>query len=127
MNDERETNRAGSYALHLKILVYWFPPEDGYEVAPHWLIPNTTKDRYITYVIKRLHGLHLLLLLVEVKPPSDFHLDQKREAAITQITKRLDEIGPTNPHPRLYAISAIGKSGEPFMLRKAREARVVSL
>ena len=36
-------------------------------------------------------------------------MDQKREAAITQITKRLDVIGPTNPYPRLYAISAIGK------------------
>jgi len=107
--NDRETDKNNSSALYNKILGYWFPRTDGYDISPHWIIPDSTvtQDRHITYVIQR--PLHAPLLLLEVKPPSDFHLDRKRQAAITQITKRLDVIGPTNPHPRLYAISAIGK------------------
>jgi len=109
LNDDHETVKATFHPLYHNILMYWFPPTDGYAVHPHWVIPDATKDRYISFVVKRpqRHGPPLLLL--EVKPPSHFHLDQKREAAITQITKRLDVIGPTSPHPRLYAISAVGK------------------
>jgi hypothetical protein len=69
--------------------------------------PTVTKDRHVTFVIEG--AWRQPVLLVEVKPPSEFHLDQKREAAITQITERLDVIGPASPHPRLYAISALGK------------------
>ena len=61
----------------------------------------------ITFVIE--HHQHPLLL-VEVKPPSDFQLDSGRAAAIIRVIQRLDEIGPNNRHAdRLYAISAIGK------------------
>lgn len=50
------------------------------------------------------------MLLVEIKPPSDFQLDLGRNVAISQVIQRLDEIGPNNQHTeRLYAISAIGK------------------
>jgi hypothetical protein len=109
LNDDRETVKSNFHAIYMQIFSYWFPPTDGYEVAPHWSIPGATKDRYITLVVKRLQWHEPPLLVLEVKPPSDFHLDQKREAAITQMTKRLDVIGPTNQYPRLYAISAIGK------------------
>jgi len=105
--DDRETNKNNSHALYGKILEYWFPPTDGYQISPHWVIPSAPEDRHISFVIKRLRQPPLLLL--EVKPPSHFHLVKKREAAITQITKRLEMMGPTNPHPQLYAISAIGK------------------
>jgi len=109
LNDDHESVKATFHPLYDNILLYWFPPTDGYEVFPHWVIPRATKDQHISFVIKRLHRQEPPLLLLEVKPPSDFHLDNKRKAAITQITKRLDVIGPTNPHPRLYAISAVGK------------------
>ena len=51
------------------------------------------------------------LLLVEIKPPSKFHWDLGREAAILQVIWCLDNIGPTNVFADwlLYAISAIGK------------------
>ncbi|KAH9072116.1 hypothetical protein EDB83DRAFT_197022 [Lactarius deliciosus] len=49
-------------------------------------------------------------LLLEVKPPCDFHLGLGREVAINQLIEHLDEIEPSNQHTeRLYAISAIGK------------------
>jgi len=109
LNDDHETVKSTFHPLYLNILMYWFPPTDGYEVFPHWVIPRATKDQYISFVIRRLHRQEPPLLLLEVKPASDFHLDHKREAAVTQIAKRLDMIGPTTPHPRLYAISALGK------------------
>jgi hypothetical protein len=109
LDDDHETTKSYSYGLWNQILIYWFPPLAEYDVSPHWIIPDRTitKDRHINFVIQRPQQPPLLLL--EVKPPSDFHVDQKREAAIAQITERLNVIGPTNPHPRLYAISAVGK------------------
>ena len=109
LNDEHETVKAKFHPLYVSILSYWFPPADGYHVSPHWIIEDATEDRHISFVIKVPQEQELPLLLVEVKPPSDFHVDRKREAAITQITDRLDVIGPTNPYPRLYAISVVGK------------------
>ena len=109
LNNEHETVKSEFDELYNNILSYWFPSAEGYQVSPHWVIPGTTEDRHISFVIKLPPWEEPPFLLLEVKPPSDFHLDQKREAAITQITKWLDVIGPTNPHPRLYAISAVGK------------------
>ena len=111
LNDDHATVKSAFDGLYNDILGYWFPLVDGYVVHPHWVIPDSdaTNDRYISFVIKRPPLREPPLLLLEVKPPSHFHVDQKREAAITQITNRLDVIGPTFPHPRLYAISAVGK------------------
>jgi hypothetical protein len=110
LNDDRETGKAMFQALYVDILSHWFPPNEAYDVTPHWDIPGATKDRFISFIIKRmLPADDPPLLILEVKPPSHFHLDQKRKAAISQITKRFDVIGPTNPYPRLYAISAVGK------------------
>jgi hypothetical protein len=96
------------YPLFNKILNYWFPPADGYDVCPQWSLPNarTPNDLTTCYVIEHNHHP---LLLVEIKPPSDFQLDRGRVNAIYQVIQRLDEIGPSNLHvDRLYAISAIG-------------------
>ena len=109
LNDDCDTVKGNFHGLYANILSYWFPPTEGYEVAPHWPIPGATKGRYISFVIKGLQPEDPLLLLLEVKPPSDFHLDRKREAAITQITEHLEVLGPTNQYPRLYAVSAVGK------------------
>ena len=109
LNNDRETIKSEFHGLYLVILRYWFSSADGYQVSPHWLVPDATKDRYITFVVERRRSQEPPLLLLEVKPPSDFHVDRKREAAITQITKQLDVIGPSSQHPRLYAISALGK------------------
>ena len=107
--DDHDTVKSHSDALWHKILDYWFPLASGYDISPHWMIPDrtVTNSQHITFVIQRPEQPPVLIL--EVKPPSHFHVDQKREAAITQITERLDMIGPTNPNPRLYVISAIGK------------------
>ncbi|KAK0230086.1 hypothetical protein IW262DRAFT_1336364 [Armillaria fumosa] len=109
LNDDNETVEANFYPLYDKILNYWFPPTEGFDVCPQWVIPDTRKavDFAIAFVIE-LH--HHPLLLVEVKPPSDFHVDSGRDSAIIQIIQHLDTIGPTNQQlDRLYAISAIGK------------------
>jgi hypothetical protein len=109
LDDEHEMDGSKFYPFYDKILNYWFPPADGFDVSPQWTIPNygSPTNCTITYVVE-IHQHPLLL--VEVMPPSDFHLDLGRVAAINQVIQRLDEIGPTNQQwDQLYAISAIGK------------------
>jgi hypothetical protein len=75
----------------------------------------------ITFVIE--HHQHPLLL-VEIKPPSDFQLDSGRAGAIIQVIVRLDDIGPRNLHAdRLYAISAIGKRWRACYALKGRGSK----
>ena len=109
LDNDNEIIESKYYPLYDKILNYWFPPTEGYDVSPQWSIPDSRKtvDFSITFVIEHHQQP---LLLVEIKPPSDFKLDSGRDAAVIQIIQRLDEIGPNNQHAdRLYAISAIGK------------------
>jgi hypothetical protein len=109
LNNDNETIETKFYPLYNKILYYWFPPTEGYSICPQWSIPNSEKfkDFSVDFVIEHHHHP---FLLVEIQPPSDFKLDSGRTAAIFQVIRRLDEIGPTNRHAdRLYAISAIGK------------------
>jgi hypothetical protein len=108
-NDDNESVEMAFYPLFDKILYYWFPPTDGYDVCPQWPIPGSRKpdDFTIAFVIE--HNRHPLLL-VEIKPPSDFQLESGRVNALFQVIQRLDEVGPNNQYAdRLYAISAIGK------------------
>jgi hypothetical protein len=108
LNDDNETVKSMFYPLYVKILAYWFPPSEGFNVCPQWTIPiGRSADLAIAFVIE--FDRHPLLL-IEIKPPSEFHSDPGREDAVLQIIQRLDEIGPTNQYvDRLYAISAIGK------------------
>jgi hypothetical protein len=109
LNNDDETIEEKFYPLYDKILNYWFPATEGYDVSPQWPIPDSRKtvDFAVTFVIE--YDQHPLLL-VEIKPPLDFQLVSGRNAAIAQVIHHLDEIGPTNQHvDRLYAISAIGK------------------
>jgi len=108
LNNDDETHESIFFPLYDKILNYWFPPED-YDVSPHWSIPDIEQsaDSTINFVIA--HNQHPLLL-VEIKPPSDFQLASGRSVAIAEVIHHLHEIGPSNQHAdRLYAISAIGK------------------
>ena len=106
LDDDNERVRSLSYPLYGKILNYWFPPAEGYDLCSYWIIPDT--GNMITFVVESPH--HHPLLLVEVKAPSDFKLDSGRNAAIVQVIQRLDAVGPKNQYTdRLYAISAIGK------------------
>jgi hypothetical protein len=123
LNNDQETVDSKFFPLYDKILNYWFPPADGYDVSPQWTIPDTRKsvDFTITFVVELRQQP---LLLVEIKPPSDFRVDSGREAAIIQIIQRLDEIGPTNQHlDRLYAISAIGKKWRVCYTSKGNDSR----
>ncbi|KAF8469311.1 ubiquitin-related domain-containing protein [Russula ochroleuca] len=105
LGDDNETTESLFYPLYDKILNYWFPPTEGYDLCSYWTIPDTTKT--VTFVIE--HDLHPLLL-VEVMPPLDFTLESGRDAAIVKVIQHLDAVGPNNRHAdRLYAISAIGK------------------
>jgi hypothetical protein len=95
LNNNHETIETKFYPLYNKILNYWFPAADGYNVSPQWSIPGSRKTINFTITFAIEHQQQPLLLL-EVMPPSDFHLDSGREGAIIQIIQRLDEIGPTN-------------------------------
>ena len=123
LNNDNETIETKFYPLYDKILNYWFPPSEGYDVNPQWSIPESRRidDFTISFVIEHHQRP---LLLVEIKPPSDFHLDSGRNAAIVQIILRLDEIGPYNQHAdRLYAISAIGKRWRACYTSKGNDSK----
>ena len=61
----------------------------------------------IAFVIE--HDRHPLLL-IDIKPPSDFKFQSGRNIALNEVLQCLEEMGPKNHHAdRLYAISAIGK------------------
>ena len=119
LNNDQEYIESKFYPLYDKILNYWFPPADGYDVSPQWTIPNIRRsvDFTITFVIE-YHQRPLLL-----KPPSDFHVESGREAAVIQVIQRLDEIGPTNHLDRLYAISAVGKNWRACYALKGKDSK----
>ena len=97
------------FPLYNKILNYWFPPTKDYDTSPKWSIPDSRKTtNFIAFVTE--HHQHPFLL-VEIKPPSDFQLDLRHGAAISQVIQCLDEIGAKQSAYAdwLYAISAIGK------------------
>ena len=109
LNDDNEIIENKFFPLYNTILFYWFPPTEGYDVHPQWPIPDAKNfdDLTITFVIKYQQ---YPLLLVEIKPPSDFRSDSGRGLAIDEVMGHLDQIGPNNLYAdRLYAISAIGK------------------
>lgn len=109
-NDDNETIQMEFYPLYNKILNYWFPPTEGYDVSPHWPVPGKIVDFIIAFVVEYRQQP---LLLVEIMPPSDFQFKSGRNAALSQAIQHLDEIGPNNQHTdRLYAISAIGEKVE---------------
>jgi len=116
--------------LYVKILGYWFPSAEGYDITPQWTILNSTtaRDNFkISFVVEDDRGP---LLLVEIKAPRKFRLDSARQAAIFQISQRfaIDDIGPRNQHAdRLYAISAFGKKWRHLRLQRARAARMLGL
>jgi hypothetical protein len=108
LNNDNENVRNILYPFYLAILDYWFPAPEGYDIGPMWPIPGRENivDSTITFVIL-LH--EQVLLLIEVNAPSDFYLDAARDAALSLVLRRFDEIGPNNRADRLYAVSAFGK------------------
>jgi hypothetical protein len=97
LNNNNKDIETKFYPLYNKILYYWFPPTKGYDICPKWSILDSRKpvNYSIDYVIK--HHQHPLLL-VKIKPPSDFQLDSGCNAAIVQVIQCLDEIEPNNQH-----------------------------
>ena len=54
LNNDQETVESKFYPLYDKILNYWFPPADGYDVCPQWTkYPKHPKigrfHRYVRY------------------------------------------------------------------------------
>ena len=120
--------KSASYPLYDKILNYWFPTSEDYDVCPNWVVPdplllgsNDPEDYTISFIIGRQQQP---LLLLEVKAPSDFYAIWGRKPAIQQLGHRLDVIGPTNQQAeQLYAISAIGKRWRAIYAAKGKGSR----
>ncbi|KAN0137159.1 hypothetical protein V8E53_005156 [Lactarius tabidus] len=129
LDDDHETVKSKFYPLYGKILNYWFPAADHYDVCQDWIIPDPSlhgshdcEDYTIPFVIK--HQQQPPLLLLDVAAPSDFHETWGRQAAIQQITYYLDEIGPTNQQAeRLYAISMVGKMWRACYVAKGKGSK----
>lgn len=123
-NNNNETIETKYYPLYDKILNYWFPPTEGYDVSPQWSIPDTTKtvDFTITFVIEHHQQP---LLLVEIKPPSDFKLDSGRDAAVIQVSMRLGQTISTQIDCMLFL--RLRKSGGHVTPIREMAAMVVSL
>lgn len=104
--DDTETIKNLYFPLYNKIFFYWFPVTEEYDVCPRRPIPPNFNN-FVNFVIQ-YHGHPLLL--VDIKPPSNFQSDLGRNAAILQTIHHLDKIGPRNHYvDQLYAISAVGK------------------
>ena len=54
LDNDNETIETKFYSFNNKILNYWFPPTEGYDVSPQWSIPESRKtvDFTITFVIE---------------------------------------------------------------------------
>ena len=125
LDNDHEYSEEKFYPLYNKILQYWFPAADGYDVCPQWIIPgsdthtNVREDYTFAFVIE--HHQDQPLLLLEVKPPSGLQVRGYRNAAHSQIQCRLDKIGLANQHAeRLYAISAFGKKWRTSYVAKGK-------
>jgi hypothetical protein len=129
LDDDHETMKSKFYPLYGKILNYWFPAADYFDVCQNWIIPDPslhgshdTEDYTITFAIKR--QLQPPLLLLNIMPPSDFHETYGQDGAIQQMTYYLDVIGPTNQQvERLYAISAVGKRWRASYVAKGKGSK----
>jgi hypothetical protein len=52
-DNDHETIESKFYPLYNKILNYWFPATEGYNVSPQWFIPNSRSfDSTIAFVIE---------------------------------------------------------------------------
>ena len=128
LDNNHEATKSKFHPLYNKILNYWFPAAEHYDVCPHWIIPdaspqgsNDPEDYTISFLITRQQQP---LLLLEVKAPSDFHATWRRESVIQQLTYCLDVIGPMNRQVgRLYAIPAIGKQRRAVYVGKGKGSR----
>jgi len=56
LNNDTEQLESKFYSLYVKILFYWFPAEEGYDISPQWTIPNSKicDDFKISFVVE--HG-----------------------------------------------------------------------
>ncbi|KAH9000329.1 hypothetical protein EDB92DRAFT_1789548 [Lactarius akahatsu] len=66
LNNDQETVGSKYFSLYGKILDYWFPPVNGYDICPHWTPDYTNSEEFnVTFVIEYKQRPFLLL---EVKP-----------------------------------------------------------
>jgi len=71
LNNANETFEWKYYFLYNKILNYWFPSTEGYDLHPQWGFLDSKKsiDFAVTFVVEHQEQP---LLLVEIKAPSTF-------------------------------------------------------
>ena len=92
LNDgDNKKIRSKFFLLYNKFSNHWFPPTKDYDTSPKWSIPDFRKTTNFIAVVTE-HHQHPFLL-VEIKPPSDFQLDLRCNAAISPVIQCLDEIG----------------------------------
>jgi hypothetical protein len=94
-------NESAFYRSYLRLLHDLVPTTC--DLAPQWVVPGTrgTIDFVVLY-----RGSPVLLL--EVKPPSHFHRDSKRQMADKQVRQRFVRLHSMAVTPCLHAISALG-------------------
>jgi hypothetical protein len=118
LNDDNESDEHKFFPLYNKILSYWFPPSEGYDICPKC---STIDDFTFYFIIE--HHYHPLLL-INIRPPSAFKREFDRAYALYQVTSYLDDIGPTNLHgDRLYGISVIGKRWRACFILKGKSSK----
>jgi len=106
LNDDNESDERKFFSLYDKIVNYWFPSTEDYDITPKRPFSDS-KDLTIDFAIEHDHHP---LLLIEIQPPLAFQSDLVRRIAIGRVINHLDKIGSKNLHTdRLYAISAFGK------------------
>ena len=115
-----ETDESQFYPLYTLLLSNFFPPVEGYMVAPQYKKPEHAKsgcpDFTIIFVVKR--NYHPVFFL-EVKPSGCMRNVSSREQADLQMRHRFENLFENVEIDNLYGASAIGTKICMYKLDKA--------
>ncbi|KAJ7776984.1 hypothetical protein DFH07DRAFT_1056609 [Mycena maculata] len=92
------------YGPYNKLLYHLFPADTNFVVSPGVYPPRNT-DPAVEFTV---FYNHMPVLLLQIKPPDHLRWASAREQADTENRRRLRDLVPLCPLPKLYALSAFG-------------------
>lgn len=97
------------YGSWNRLLNTMFPVDTMFEVVPQYFPPTISSRDSVDFVILLLIYVDSSpVFIVEVKPPSEFARNSKRQEADSQMRQRFLDIAPELRIPVLHGVSAYG-------------------
>ena len=106
------------YGPFNSLLLYLFPPTEGYQISPQYnLIPGAIDFSVVYLVIER----EFPIFFIEIKTPSTLYRDSARETADNQMRERFQDILNTfGPIPLPAATRAHWYKRHGYSLRRVQ-------